>query len=1012
MSIEIMGSFKSYEKIFQRELDAAAFPEQEFLHTGTEMLDALDTVSSTQTSVIAPCAQRIYLLGYSIFQKFFPPLSQRQRFECHALPVRILSAKEWDPLLSKGHEVFVALSTEMYIRSIKEDIALAGEHVSFQLAYEGMTNALVGFNSLEYTEVPSNVTIEVFQHCAEVFARISPHITLKEALLVYRFMDKNFMLLRETRGYKEHRHAIDAVMFSALDTLCTKVASDASPGDDVIREIFIFLVNNLTAVQNDTLNESSLASLRRIEPAFNRLVGRPGTPVDASEAEEIQLAIHTWMNTQSSLCSGNLLTFGSGTIPSKHLRSIEKSLILSERGTTLFNQTSSLLALELLAMGLLGTCVEEGLHLESCQESYDATFREDGPRSALHTRLEDAMAMEQLDVACAAYCSAPSSPEAAHWRLFAVWRYVRKFIGRHKVAQRKICKEFKDQWEGIAALHDRRFKGVHRSHFIHSFASIMDLSRLYNSQEFVCYEDLCQGHPLPAKVSQKDVIADASRQLTSFYLDIVKVFTDGECEGREEILSYAQTAASFISQVAKSVGYLRLGHLAPFLPIDGTFVTVYPRDCTNVQWCRRRFVPRLIDGLMKEGEEGVARAICQSFAPGNERFLSAFLQTVRLSSVPRDDHSQIEPEESEEAPSASGEAAPPASAPNPSQPVHRNPKKKDKGRITSPSQKPQSQLSVRHSVKPMQTQKKDDKDESAPSASGKAAPAASAPPLRQPSLQSKQKQKSARETSVSEVSQPTPAERRIVECACSSLTPPKRHVVSSDASTQDVPASSPVKSVPTCEGIIQGLLSTRLQIDERITAWRKEWFSTLERNSDEVDFHIYPPCFASLVRGIGESGPWASPTTGKLTERSVCIGQIHRPGRRDKEGRPERPFVGRFTEGFGKDKKLFHHFFQVRDVHWLLQQYEKVRSFYEVQENCVIKSDFQEELYRKASTTGSFFDPLPDSPSSSSSSPRFLIQTTGATVRITDRHTVTVYTFASPVDSLLVSAVPVKGKQA
>jgi hypothetical protein len=954
--------FESCEKILQRELDAAVYPEQELASTVSTALATLEIASPSVIQGMVPCVQKIYLLVYAIFQKFSPCISQKQRVVCHGMAIQILSsmlAKKWSLSLSGEQETFVARIMELFLRSFHE------EGISGELVREGMMHVVVQLAKLDCTGVPSDTVVEILQHFAAIFPKLSlcglPFQQFQEyGLFVYSLCDA----LREKTGYREHQHVLDGVIFSLLDTLLAQAASGEYPGDGVTNILLRILATNLARIQDCALNESSRASLCNIEASIVRLTSRVGRCIETGLLSHLTMALHV-LTADQSACA-----YDSKKISDRDLRSLEELLVTLERRTALSNQTVSLLALELLAIGVLKACEAEGLHFEPCQESSHVTFREEGERSALHTRLEDAMATGQLDVACAAYCSSPSSSEEGHWRLFTVWTYLRKFIALHKIAQRKMYQEFQEQWSGVVRRDARLPRRCGPGQSVPPLPPTHDdLTGLYSSPEFVRYEELCQGCPLPDEAVQKGIIAGVSKLLTRCYLETIEDLARSERQGKGRISSYSREVSLFTSHVAKSVGYLRLGRLPATLSIDGTFVTVCPRDCTDVQWCKQRFVPRLIDGLMKGGEEGLARALCQSFAPGNKRFLAAFLETVHLSVAPSDDYAQSRGDEGEEATCASGQAAPAASAPQPSRPsVHHKNKK-----IQAKLQVPRPDASVQHECPSVVL-----------SASGETVPAASAPQPLHSSAHRKKKKVKVVTSSPSQPPQCAPSVERVAECASGALSPP------SDAGSKQ---SSPL---PTREAVIRNILSSRvLQVDERISEWRKAWFASVQRDNDEVDFHIYPLCFASLIRTIGESGPWVSPTTGKLSDRLVCVGQIHRLGRTDAEGGLERPFLGLFTEGVGKDKKLFHHFFQVRSFNYLLKHYEIFRSFYEVQEKNAIRSDFQEELYRKAKKTGSFFDSLPEVPMNHTLSPRFFIQSIGTTVRVTDWHTMTAYSFAS-----------------
>jgi hypothetical protein len=621
--------------------------------------------------------------------------------------------------------------------------------------------------------------------------------------------------------------------------------------------------------------------------------------------------------------------------PVEFLRKLEKILLASERFSSIADQEMRLLLLELVMVELERYCRKKGLPLVRPAEP-----------SPLHLLMEESMAMDDLDVACVAYCKDyASEPEKERWVLFTLRFYVRRCIEK----LRKECLKAHREQEGLF----RDFSPEVRTKSSPSLGSSLyffDLElphpgKIYKNPFLQSYEELYNVRTAPSNPEEV---------LLKTHIYFTELFTRAGLQARkvqEQFLRFwphHERGVTVLKQhLAQTRGYYPLGTLNKKVPLEGGFPLLDYKDVSSGD-VEARFVQPWVLGLLSGGELGLARAIAASFAPGNATFANRFLQELEL----LDDDGEEEHSPSSVAAKESFCGIPEAPKPSAFQ-------GKGGGKLRSPHR-------AKHAKRPGRAC-------SSPKCEEETAPLS--PPKGAPPETEGLSQK-AREGGLVEAFHAL------------SLSEPVRPVVQKKKEKPSLPRAGilPLLSLDGEERAITVADVERCMqkplgpIDRRVHRWKSAFFCA--PSEDQYDRHTHPFQLIPLIREYGEKEAWGS-ALGRMNEHFVCIGRMER------YGRGLSPLFGVFSEAFSSEggRELYHHYLHDRSEEALRDSYRRSGSFFDsdICHTPKAKSPFQERLCKKFCDFKSFFSSLTNVPPQLCCGGRFAVQISDMTIRIDDR---------------------------
>jgi hypothetical protein len=665
-----------------------------------------------------------------------------------------------------------------------------------------------------------------------------------------------------------------------------------------------------------------------------------------------------------SLLINRLVAAESGKISAEFVRTMEKLLLACGRFSSIADQQMRLILLELVGVELERFCRTKGVQLDRHPTLKSPTLHSPSEKpSPLHLLMEASMDMDDLDVACATHCKDYAAvPERQQWLLFTLRFYVRRYIEKLRKESMKAHRELDKVGRNFSPEVHTKNQSCLGSSLNFFKLEMVPPKLVYRCPIAQSYEELCNAsstvsHPeqvlYKAHAYFRDVLARTSSRSQFLQDRFLNLWAH-----------YERGVAALERHVAKMPGYNPLGTRCKSVPVEGEFPLLDYKDVSSDE-VETRFVPPWISGLLSGGELGLARAIAESFAPGNASFANRFLQELEL----------LDDDVEEERPVPEGSAKESfcgdIEAPKPSAPQGRG-----GGKLHSPHR-------AKHAKRPARSSPKREEQTAPPS-----------PPNTKPSepvSDQSASQKAFGEGLVEEFHKLSLSERAGSFVQKKEKKPSLPKGVMSPLSCPD--SEERAITAADVERCMQRPLGP---IDRRVHRWKSAFFCA--PSEDQYDRHTYPFQLIHPIREYGEKEVWAS-ALGRMNEHFVCIGKMERYG----QGLP--PLFGVFSEAFSSEgeRELYHHYLHDRSEEALRDNYRRFGSFFDSDICHTPKetSRFQERLFRRFCDFRSFFSSLANIPSQLCCGGRFTVQIGDMAVRIDDRKLGKAYTLA-----LRVRAVP------
>ena len=656
-----------------------------------------------------------------------------------------------------------------------------------------------------------------------------------------------------------------------------------------------------------------------------------------------------------------------GKAPVDAVRRMEKMLLNCERLSSTVDLQMRLFLLELFGAEVEKHCRREEMRTMPHPEIEGLTLCPSSKeKSPLDLLLEESMVMDDLDVACAAHCKEyADDPSQRMWVLFTLRYYLRKFIEKQRKTYWKAYKE----WKVIVSS---QMNGSLSPFLGRPGSRILDPNEVYSGDLIEQYEALWSGR---RSASDPDVvIGETVAYFKALFEKVSGKAQQLQCEFQNLWPCYELGVQTLEGHVGAMLGYNRLARLDKKVPILDGFPLLQCQEMrASGEGFQEHFFKPWIQKMLVGGEVGLAKALANTFAPGNLVLENRFLHELRL---------LVEEEEEESAPlSVVARSLPPVVVESP-----KLPSPSTKGPRTPKSHHHQR---TRRGGSPLVPPSPKREEESSPVVQAPIRidrPVVPKSPADSPQVVASLVEEFGK-FSLDEAS-------RLDEEAAPPLTPLPKEALS------PVPFDREIRPITFLD--VELCMQQRLgRVAGRVQEWKLEYFSApLEGRRDQYDRHTYPFKLSRLIREFGEKEPWASSTHGRMNEHYVCIGMMERYGRRLP------PLFGVFSEAFstGPERELYHHDILDRGQEDLRERYRSYKTFFDLDIRSTPKAStpFQKGLYERVIQTGSFFSSLEGVPSQICCNGRFSVQIADMTLRVDDRMFRNAYTLALRVRPAVV----------
>ncbi len=577
-----------------------------------------------------------------------------------------------------------------------------------------------------------------------------------------------------------------------------------------------------------------------------------------------------------------------GSATATQMRPFEFTLIGQDLWSHLSQSLLTIMSLELLVNKVNQLLLEKGAQWEPHPTlSNIITLCPPPAGSGFHLQLEEALCNGYLDIACRMIsCEKETAHEALHWHLFTIRRYLDRWIVKECKQYNRLVRSCEElfQQDKNQSLDDTYL------HVIESCTSI--ITTLYKAKQSTDYSSIHTKCPC-IKEAQRCTDALQEQYLASYieFTKYAKTLNEHEVPCLSD---YASRVACFRKHAAAMPGYGRIAEMQPSLAISKQLHFIEAQRFLAP--FEKEFLPLIIEELMSNGERGIASAVCKLIAPGDQQFLTFFLQDIDL--IAHIESDSVKDKSSMAPPPAKAESIPKKSkAPLPQhavQEVKKQPKKKgSKIHIPAPAGHPPAPSPQVHVKK--------DRGQHRPVTSEAGAPSTLEPvPIAIP-----------REPTVAPKAD-APSVKKLV----------------TKASTQK---TLPIFDIQRILTQSKGQVHDRVQPDEvQSRMMKKVREACFKSPSGALDFflhHTYTFKVANIVRTVGQEGVWISSRyPGRTDRRFTCIGEFHA------YGKGKSPELGYFAETYFRNKagaeKLYHHCFHAQTSKYLQSIFEKEHTLF------------------------------------------------------------------------------------
>ena len=556
-----------------------------------------------------------------------------------------------------------------------------------------------------------------------------------------------------------------------------------------------------------------------------------------------------------------------GTAAASRMRPFEFTLIELDLWSHISQTLLTIMNLELLLNKVNQLLLEKGAQWEPHPtQSNIITLCPPPSESGFHLQMEEALCNGYLDIACRMISfEKETAPDALNWHLFTIRHYLDRWLV-------KECRQYNSLIRACEELFEQGKNQSLEGTFLHVIESCTSIiTALYKAKQSTDYSSVFTKSP-SIKEAQRCIDA-MQEQYLALYIEFTKKAKALNEQEVPLLSDYASRVACFKKHVDAMPGYGRIAPMQPSLAISEQLSFIEAQRFLAP--FEKEFLPLLINGLMSVGEKGIASAVCKLIAPGDQQFLTFFLQDVGLVA-------HIEPDPVKD----KGSMAPP--------PVKA-------GTISKKSKVPLTQHAVQQVKKH-------------PKKRGSRIPnfaSASHLPETSPPVHLK-KDRVQYQPATSKAA--APSTQKPVAITRSQEAPP---APKADAPSIQKPAAkaSTQKTLPIfdIQRILtqsKGQLHDRVQPDEvQSRMMKKVREACFKSPSEALDFflhHTYTFTIANIVRNVGQEGVWTSSRyPGKTDRRFTCIGEFHAYGK----GKSQE--LGYFAETYSRStagtEKLYHH---------------------------------------------------------------------------------------------------------
>lgn len=290
--------------------------------------------------------------------------------------------------------------------------------------------------------------------------------------------------------------------------------------------------------------------------------------------------------------------------------------------------------------------------------------------------MEEALWSGNLDVASRCVNEGVPAEELNGWRLFAVRFYLEKFLSNQQAIFNKSFVESAEKAHSLVVFTSLSCKVPNE------VSSSLKILKEKSGYSAVAENSQNIKEAIPCIKSMKTYLLTACQQLFE-HVDLLNA------EVLPMFVGYETGVATLLQHAKALKGFASMASLPKKLSLGAKFHAIDPSRCNNR--FGEELLPILMNGLLLQGEEGIARALCEYIAPGDREFLDLFLRDMQLA-FPQD-----APEDEERVEDISPWVNEKSVAPQPARTMRKNPQKHHaivKKKRASRAQKRQEELPV------------------------------------------------------------------------------------------------------------------------------------------------------------------------------------------------------------------------------------------------------------------------------------------------------------------------------